>query len=287
MSILDRIRGAQPQQKGIEKLLKAKGGKAGAVTSPAQSSLGEGAAISQTQQAGREQTFAERLQQTKIAGAQKGLADQTALGKQKLGQQGEMFQQKLAVDAETRRAEIENRERESRLARESKRQTTTAKLNNTAELQLRDLASTRNTTVDNIFAEYESSTAELEDRKDAAKLEELSFNLALQDRKYTRQLEKIGIQRNLSDSLAHDTETQNLVFGHALSSTLTDLGFKTREDAKDRAFQEQLANINIDAALAILMADIQASNSMAQIEGLTTVVKESTDYALDDKKKVP
>lgn len=286
-SILQRIEqlgggGAQPQQRGIEKILQQKGGKATTRKGPAASTLGEQAAIGAGGQALREQTFAERLGGAQARGKETALAEQQALQQRALSQQGQLAQEGLAAAAATTREDIRAREEAARTRIRSAEERQIRQTNVLAEQRLRDLASQRNISLDDIFAQSEFDTADLEDRRDAAQLEQQAFLLAMQDNKYLKELENIGQERQLGNDIEFDREVQRTVMGENLDGLLKDLNFKTGRNVKQREFQEQLGQINIDMAINIAQATIRDQAERTKWEAAGKVTGAVIQHALSD-----
>jgi hypothetical protein len=258
-SLLERIEqiGAdapQPQQKGIEQVLRQKTGKARRRKGPAASGLQEQQAITAGRQAIKEQTFADRLADVQFRSKEQALAEQQALQEQQAKQQQEIAQQRLSAEAAMTREGIRAGEEEAQIKREASTKSKTKDLNVKAESQLRDMASQRGVQLDNLFAQYQFDTADLEDRQDAAQLEQQAFMLAMQDRKYLEELDRIGKERQLQNDMRFSEELNSIVMEQNLNNLLDNLNFKVGRDVKARDFNEQLGQINIDMAIDIAKA---------------------------------
>jgi hypothetical protein len=261
-SLLERIQqvgaeGPQPQQKGIEKVLRQRGGRATRRRGPAATAVGEQAAIGAGREALREQSFAERVAGVQARGREVALAEEQAAAERQLARQRQTQQEQLASEAALTREGIRAGEEEARLRREAGTGAQIRNLNTRAEQTLRDLASQRNIQMDDIFAQFEASSAELEDRRDAAAMEQQAFLLAMQDRKYLEELDRIGKQRQLENDIAFDNEMQRIVMGENMDSLIKELKFKTGRAAKQRDFANQLAQIDIDSAIDLSRAAIR------------------------------
>lgn len=267
-TLLERIQQTagtpQPEQRGIEKILRERGGRAVQARGPAASRLGEQAALTAGRQALREQTFAERLGEVQARGREQALVEQQALAERRLGQEEELAQERLAAEAAAARAGVTAAEEEARLRRIAKGEATTADINAQAEQRLRDLASARNIQMDDLFAQFEASNLELADRKDAAQLEQMAFNLAMQDKKYLDELDKIGQQRTLENDLSYDEELQRISMEANLDQLMDDIGFQSSRKVADRDYQRQLAQIDIDTAIEIARASARDAATRAK-----------------------
>ena len=278
-SLLERIQqlgqgGPQPQQKGIEKVLRQRTGKATSRKGPATSSVGEQTAISAGREALREQTFADRLSGVQARSQEQALAEQQALEQQRLRQQEDLTQQQLASEAALTRAGIQAGEQESLTKREANKDSQIRQLNAQAEQTLRDLSTQRGIETDNIFSEFEFDTADLEDRKDAAALEQRSFMLAMQDKKYLDELNKIGEERRLQNAIDFDNELKRLVMEDEMASLLDELNFQVGQKADQRKFNEQLAQIDVDTAVALAQSSADQAiqrNKWESIGSISTV----------------
>lgn len=289
-SLLDRIRQigaapAQPQQAGIQQILRQKTGKAKQVTGPKATGLGEQAAIQAGQAAEREQTFAERLQATQLRGQEQAIAESQQLQQQQLKQQRQLQQEQLGAQAALKREDLAAGQEEALLRREATIESKTRAINNQAEQRLRDLASQKNIQLDNLFSQYSFDVAELEDRADAAQLEQQSFLLAMNDKKYLDELQKVGQQRQLEDQLQFDREVQDIVFESNLNNLLSELQFKRGANTTRRQFNEQLAQIDIDMAVNIAQQTLrdEATRQMWQSAGTIGSIVATESLREDEK----
>ena len=286
-SILERIEqmgagGAQPQQAGVEKLLRQKRGKATQRKGPATSSLGEQAVIGAGKQAMADQSFASRLAEFKLQGAQQAQQEQAQLQQQALQQKGQLAQEQMTAQAIATREKLQADQEAARIKRQSGEERSVKQLNHAAEQKLRDLASQRNITLDNIFSQYEFDTAELEDRKDAAELEQNAFLLSMHDRKYMEEISEIGKMRQFDNDVEADKETQRIVFGESLHNLLDTIKFKTERNVDRREYAKQIAHINIEQAIQIAQAAIKDENTRQQWESVGNMTTSAVTYA--DKK---
>ncbi len=275
-SLLERIEqlgagGAQPQQRGIEEILRAGRGKAGPARGPAASALGEEAAITAGREALREQTFAERLGGVQARGREEALAEEQALRESQLRRQEQQQREQLAAQATAARQDIEAGAEEARLRREAREATTTRTLNARAEQQLRDLTSQRNITTDDLFAEYRFDLAELRDRQDASQLEQRAFLLAMQDRAYLEELDRVGKEQQLTDDLQFEKEMNRLVFGNNMDAMLDSIDFNKRSDQTDRERRDQLAKIDINTAIDLAQSAIKDNQVRNQWQAASTI----------------
>lgn len=288
-SLFDRLQtqlsakpeGPKPQQQAIQKLVQAKTGKAGAGAGPAQSAMVEQAATGQAKQQLRAGEMAGRLKaeqlglqekelEQKITGREKGLE-----AAQRAGERG------LATAATLKREAIEGEEELAGQRLSAQRQNQLFGINNTAEMQMRELATGRNISVDGIFSSFKRDSAALEDRKDAAKLEQLGFVMAMQDREYLDNLEQIATERDLRNQIVYEEEMNNLIWGAQLSSLMDDLDFKRGEDVKERDHQRQMAQIDIQSAIDMSRAMLEDEQTRQMWESGATAI--TTAYQQAEK----
>ena len=289
MSLLDRLQqlgadGVQPQQRGIEKLLKAKSGKAGPSRGPKSSMLGEQAAITATTQAGKEQTFAERLQAAQLGGQETAAQDAISLAEKGLSQEEQMAQDRLRANASETRMGLEAQGEEAKMRREAGEEQSTKAINSKAESALADMASQAGIQKDNLFTQFKFDSAELEDREDASALEQTAFILALQDKKYLDGIKKAGKEQQMELDQKFELETARLILGDNFSAYIMDRNFNIKRDADNRWRQTELAKVDISTAIAM-------GNQLIK-DGATKVMWESvgaatTAWAKYEDKKPP
>jgi hypothetical protein len=268
----------QPEQDQVQATLAAKSGKAAAGTAvPAASNVQEAAAIDQ----GKAQ-----LAQQQVAGQQL-LAD---VGQQEgaLAAQGQAFQATQAADARAAADRLATQNTAARDTLSAKADTAAmqtqategikvAQINQNAANKLKELATERGTTVDDIFSEFDNSNKELEFRKDAASLEQAGFLLALRDKSYVAEIQRIGQERGLQDELAFREEAQRVVWGNQLSDLVDKLKYQTGFNAQARKNEMNYADIDIDWALQFANAAIRDNNNRAVAEGAVAAGRAGAD----------
>jgi hypothetical protein len=256
-------------QSRIETLLAAKKGKTAAAPT-GQSNIGE--QVQQSQNAGA-------LQQGAMTTAIEGMGQNVQRQglENKIQEAGQAQQQQFDLARQTATAEqarnlgtlagqesLQNQELDA--AKQRKLQGISAQ----SESSLRNLAAQSQMEVDDIFANFERSDKELAFRRDGAQLEQLGTLLALQDRKYTDELNRIGESRKLYDQKSWNEEKARIIYGSNLDALMNDLNFKRGEDITNRAFQDQLSQISIDQALAMADAAMKDSQQKAMWQAGTS-----------------
>lgn len=189
-----------------------------------------------------------------------------------------------------------------------------------AEVQQKQLAQQQQTSQANMQLKQQSLTAKeniknqteellqkFEQQKDLlnldrykSELEQIGFGLRMQNAKYIDQLKLEGARARL-DQKSRMTEAlsatilqdeldllkNNLAFKKMMG--IEELKVKGAMAADDRVFREELANLDIETALAVAMADSDARNSALKWESVADVVqtvgKLATNKALADKEK--
>ena len=277
INLLDTYRPAE--QSEIDKLLAARQGKAGTSTGPAAINLETEAIGAESAAQTRQLSVEERLgalnlqQQEQALGASQDLAGQELAQQKDIEQGRQGFELRSAQEGMRSAEDIASKKIRAGVSEK------TAEINHRAEMAMRDLASIRKTTADDIFATFRAEGSELAYRRDANLLEQLGFNLALQDTKYTDELERIGTERNLMSTIAFQEEMNSVIFGDELSKFLDTIQFNKMIDSKDRDFMRQLGEIDIDAALQIGRILAQEASAKGAIEAASKVGGTAVAYS--------
>lgn len=253
------------QQSRIEQLLAAKKGKIAAAPAPV-SNVGEQVAGDQAKTALQQQGL-----QTAIQGAAANVQRQGL--EQDIAQQGAAQQQAFDLQRQGMTAEanrnlgtLAGQEQMQTVELDAAKQRKLRSINSQAESQLRALAAQGRMDADDIFADFKRSNQELEFRQDAAQLEQLGTLLALQDRKYIDELNRIGEKRKLYDRSNWEKEKARVIYGETLDSLMRDLNFQRGEDVSNRDYQRQLAQIDIDTAISMAEAAMRDEATRAMWE---------------------
>ena len=267
------------QQRQIESGLSARTGKAAPSTGVMSSRLGEQAAIAGSKQQLTEQESAGRLSGEELVSKEKDLAKQEERKLAALESQKGLAERGLATKATLEREGRSGAEELAGMEIDAKKQQNLFAMNTAAESNLREMAANRGIKMDNIFASFKRSNLELEDRKDAAKLEQVGFLMAMQDQRYVDEINRIGTLRDLKNDIAFQEEMNNLVWGQETSLLMDSLDFKWGEDVKDSDFAKQLASIDIESAISLSNSAINDAANAAMYEGAGTVVSAGAQYA--------
>lgn len=112
-----------------------------------------------------------------------------------------------------------------------------------------------------LLRDFSREGRQLNLQKDAAKLEQLGFNLRLADDKYINQLQSEGKKARLNNAANFEFELTKAVFADEQELFNSSLQFKSLMKAKDRDFQRELGEMDIETALQIATSNANAANS--------------------------
>ncbi len=274
----------------LEEILQAKRGKA-AIGGGA--SIGGSNVMSGIANDTAQNELAQQAQQGQVASAEIGgqvaqIDRSQQLGVDKLATQQRVGDADLAAKSQLERTATSTNEALSSQKRFAEEALKTTELSNRATLTLSALAAERSIARDNIFSNAKMENADLAQRKDAASLEQKAFLLAMSDKSYLDQLEKIGVDRNLRDAIAFDKEAHNLTYGHDLAALLQQFEFQSGQNTKERSMKEQLSTLS--NGQIIQLADLAAKQ--ANMQALWTSGGKVASAAVDawmknDEKKKP
>ncbi len=207
----------------IQKLLRAKSGKNVGTSDTAVSSLGEQAAVADTN--------------AQLASLTPGLQlQQQAETIEREGQQQKVQQAEQDIEQSRRFNNVQNNIRTQQL--------------------LGDLSRDRGS---------------LDLDKDRSKLEQVSFLMSMQDRKYTDELEAIGKRRRLDDEVAFRNEMEQVAFRDSIDILRDKLGKGDVLAANDREFATAMSNLSLDEAMKIANLEMQYAQSGSDLENREAV----------------
>ncbi len=268
-----------PEQGSLAAALTAKGGKAAPASgSPAASNITESAATTAGTTAldqGRQQGQLMGAQVGAQAGAEASAAKTAAAGS--AAAQREQAQT-LATQAAGAQATVTQGEQQATSQINAKEALNVDQINAKADDTLRQLASDRAITVDNIWREFGASSQDLQFRKDAAKIEEIGFTMAMRDKAYVDELNRIGTERQLNDKLNFQDESNRIQLGDQLANVMQQVDFKTALNADQRTWDIKLAQMSDQAAIMMAQAAISDAGKNQEISGIGQVAKSGIDY---------
>ncbi len=189
-----------------------------------------------------------------LSNVQQQLAEQqTAAAAEQLQQAGtiaatELGQQQTAAEMQVSQQEFETEERRLNLNQQYQQSLT------------------------NLITEYEQNFAQLDARKQQAKLEQIGFLMRLADDKYTTQLQINGRRARLENEYAFKENLQRAVFDDELELLSSNLMFRQLLNMDNREWKEQMQDIDIDFAMQIALAETKAASTQAVISGVGEVV---------------
>lgn len=130
-----------------------------------------------------------------------------------------------------------------------------------------------------IFNELERNKSQLGSQQGIAKLEELGFVLGLQDDKYVFDLEQQGEKQRLGNELEFKQSLQKAIYEDMYDLMEADTKFKEMIDADSREFQNELAKMDIEQALAVAATQASQANKQAMWQSVGTIGGIAAGYA--------
>jgi hypothetical protein len=273
------------QEINIEEVLKAKKGKGAAPSrGVAASQIGVGIARDIGEQALETQQQAGQLAAEGIAQQQAQVAEQAALGQEELASQQRIVEASLAAQGLKARTGLIGSEELAGQQRAAAAGTQLASMNNKATSALQSIAADKGITMNNIFSDVKTSDKELAFREDAADLEQKATLLALQDRSYLDELQRIGQARRLDDSIAFSEELTQTMYDNDMLDFMNSINFRAGQDMKERNLKDQLAKLGNDQIIQMADLAAQAKNQEALYTGVGQVITTGLDIAAKKKE---
>lgn len=127
--------------------------------------------------------------------------------------------------------------------------------------------------VEATFRDLARGAKEIDFQKDAAKVEQLGFQLRLSNSKYIDQVKMEGARSRLNSELAFKEALTLAIFDEQEKLLRSSLDFKRMMDADGREFNERLASMNLDLALEMAAIENKGQQQANMISGMTGVVK--------------
>lgn len=122
-----------------------------------------------------------------------------------------------------------------------------------------------------ILDEYSQGTRQLDLNRDKAKLEQLGQNMRLANGKYLQTLQQEAARSQLLDDARFDEEMKRTIFADEAELLQGDLEFRALINADAREFNEMLANMDLETAIAIANAENREANQRGMWEGVSSV----------------
>jgi hypothetical protein len=282
MALFDKLTQQQPplpsNQTAIEKVLQAKKGRVGGQTTSSLN-IAEQGVQADVQGQMRQQAAAGGLQQAALAQEAQQAQGQLALQQQAQQQKGELATAGIESQAARQQRGIASQEQMQRQDLDSGLRRKIDLMNAKASQALNNLSAEYGLNSDDIFSSFKRENVALEARRDAAQLEQLGHVLALQDKAYLDELNRIGERRKLYDKANWEKEKRSVIYGANLSRIMEDLGFRRGEDIKDRNFTEQMTKIDLDTALSMAIQAAKDANTTAMASSIISTGSKAFDTA--------
>ncbi len=266
--------GANSSQEDIQAVLRAKSGRARGGAGPAASGLAAESAGAQADSAIKQGQMAGTLAASQMAGAADAQRAQVAGAENALAAQGRMGESALAARGIGAREGLAGQQDIARGERSAQETAKISSINAAATNQLRAIETQKGVTLDDLFAHYKQSNQELAFRKDAAELEDTAFRLAMSDKAYLEELNKVARERNLSDSISFQEEMNGIALGDNLSSAMDEIGFSEAFGASQREWEKALTSMGSSAKIELARAMIADDQKRSIAEGIGNAATE-------------
>lgn len=99
-----------------------------------------------------------------------------------------------------------------------------------------------------LYGELERGTKDIKSRENVAKLEQLGFNVRLQNKDYITNLQRAGEQARLNDKLGFKEELARQSFADDQMLSKLGVDYKKIADMDDRSFKQELAQMDMQYA---------------------------------------
>lgn len=246
---------------------------------PAAPSLAEQAAASGAFKGVQQAADAAASQASALGQAEQQEAAQTGLQQQALAEEMRQGQQQLAAQATTQRANLASQQSQAMQRLDSNEEMRREKITMEAEQAVANLLSNKKLTENDIWQSFQQDERELEFRRDQAAIEQMGTMMALRDRAYVDELDRIGRQRRLDDQLSFEKESARLALGDQLALYLDKLGWAEADLTDNLRFAEKLAQMDINQAWAMLKMASDAASAAQVASGVTGIASAGAQYA--------
>lgn len=279
------------EQDRIDKLLAAKGGKATPTTPAAGGvSLAPVTAAETANAALKQQASQLQVQEAATGAAAANIEAAKKAGEEALAGKERMFQAQQAAEGTMAGEALASQATQARARMAAEEGITTDKINSKYNQALASFATERSVNVADILASFKQSSADLEYRKDVAQLEQIAHVTALNNRKYVDELNAIGQERRLKNDIEFQKEAARIINGGKLDALVDQYNWRAAYNKDERAFAEEMGRMDIEQALAVMNATIQADNQAAVASGAIKTVQaipDLRDEAAKQKEAAP
>lgn len=135
-----------------------------------------------------------------------------------------------------------------------------------------------------VFRDLARGSREIDFQKDAAKTEQLGFQLRLSNSKYIDQVKLEGARSRLNSELAFKEALTRSIFAEQEALFRNSLEFNRMMDANDRQFDEMMAKMSEDFAMELALAQTRGSMEAAKWSGVSKAVSGAAQLSLDDEE---
>lgn len=264
-------RSPEVDQEQIQRALRAKGGQAGMGGGPAASRLQEASAQQQAQAGLRQGAFAGGMAAAQLTEQARAQEAQAGMARRGLETEERMAMSGIRADEQRAAGQRQAAEEQARSKRTAEENMRLDAMEAQSVNKLRELEASRQVTLDDIFGQFQAENKLLADRRDAADLEQLGFQLAMSDRAYMDELNRIGRERRLQNDQSFEMEMRNIIFGDDLAGLLEDMNYAVGSNAQQREWEKNLANMSAEHAREIANSAIQAQAKRQAIEGIANI----------------
>ena len=273
---------AAPAQPNIEEIMAAKKGRQEAQPSAI---TGGSNVMGDVTQNLTKQALGAQAQEGQTQAAQLGQQAQASqqkldLGQQQLNQNAQQFQQQQVGQAQMQRTEVAAQENMATQQRQATEDAKTKEIADKTTLAMQALASERGISRDNLFATARSDNKELMARKDAASLEQKAMMLALSDKGYVQEINRIGAERNLRDKAAFDQEARRVMFGNEFSKLMDGFAAQANINTKDRDARDVIAQLSNYQIIQLAETEAKQANMRAMYEGIGNLGATAGKFAI-------
>ena len=140
---------------------------------------------------------------------------------------------------------------------------------------------------ESILNNLERAGKELDLQKRAAQLEQVGFNLRMNNKQYIDRLNQAAQVARLDDALRFEEELKKAIFEDEIDLINNDLEFRRLLDADARELSRELSQISLDQAMSIASSQIAQESQAAKWNSVSTAVSAGAQAYATYKKNVP
>ena len=120
--------------------------------------------------------------------------------------------------------------------------------------------------------QFEAGQKSLKSQQDVADLEQLGFDIRMQNDQYVNQLQDIGKRNRLDNQLEFKKQLAQNVFKDQQDLLTNQLAFDRIVSADDREFTQELANMDINYAMQVADSAAKAASQRQVMQGVGGIV---------------